>query len=119
MDSISAFGMGQAARAAGAKVKVFDWDKAAQILRDEGYQNAEAGLQSDLEWTGGAILTNGRPNFESYTYLASVWATPVLIVNGEEIECWRFEEDSPKWDSSTKWPDSALFIFRGKVKVNG
>jgi hypothetical protein len=112
MDTTEAFARGQAAKLAGNKQRVFDWDKAAQILKERGVQEADAGLQNDLEYTGGQILRSGQPDTSSYTYLSSNWATPVLIIYGEEIECWRYNDDTPGWDSDTKWPASALDIFR-------
>lgn len=116
MDSMKAFALGASAKAAGATHRVFDWDKAAQLIRERGAKEAVAGLSSDLEWTAGPILDNGKPVTDSYTYLASNWATPVLIIDdGEEVDCWRHIGDSPGWDSGTKWPESALAILAAPV----
>ena len=104
--------MGQANRE--NPLRVFDWDKAAHILRYRNSTEASAGLEGDWEWTGGLILKDGRPvpPEETYTYLASTWATPLLDVDGDEIECWRYEHDVLGWDAGTYWPESALSIFR-------
>lgn len=101
--------------------KVFDWDKAARVLRDRGAKTAEAGLDEDPRWAWGSILRDGKPvaRGDTYTYLASSWATPVLLVDGEEAECWRPESEAPGWDAETYWPESALKIFNGEEDANG
>ncbi len=116
MDSLVAFAMGQAARASGAKSKVFDWNKAARIIRDRKVVEASAGLSSDWEYTGGSIFRNGKPvpKEDTYVYLASIWATPELEVDGETLDCWIDADTSPGWDAETYWPQSALDILEGK-----
>lgn len=97
--------------------KVFDWDKAARILRAKGAKEASAGLAEDWGWTGGVILRGGEPvaRKDTYTYLASTWATPVLYVDGEgDIDCWRYAAEAPEWDAGTLWPESALKIMKGE-----
>lgn len=99
----------------GAIQKVFDWNKAAQIIKDNFANHpdlvAEAGLQGDWDYTGGIIFENGKPSNNSYTYLSSNWATPTLLLfwdgdEQEEIECYvdaansTFTEDS-KWDENS------------------
>lgn len=102
----------------GDKVKkTFDWDKAAQILKDKKAKKAKAGLKEDQCWTCDTILKDGRPLTDAGTYLASIWATPVLIIqNGgtipdEEIPCWTMDPDT-QWNEYTVWPYSALRIFQ-------
>jgi hypothetical protein len=109
MDTFSAFAMGQANR--GKESMVFDWDKAAELIRERKPSIASAGLDGDWELTGGEIYANGRPIEDSYTYLASTWATPLLVIDGEEIECFRMKSQTPDWGSDTKWPPSALSIL--------
>ena len=81
MDTMSAFAMGEMARARGSKAKVFDWDKAAQLIKERKPEIAEAGLSGDWEYTGGEIYCDGKPvpQDDTYTYLSSIWATPCLI----------------------------------------
>ena len=103
---------GQMARAQGkTRHRVFDWNKAAKILAEHRPDNAEAGLAGDMGWTGGSIWSNGTIDRDGYTYLSSIWAIPILCFDGEEIECWAWEEELPGWDSDTKWPDSAVAII--------
>lgn len=87
---------------------VFDWDRAAELIREHGARHAVAGLSSDMEWTAGDIFADGKPVLDGGAYLASLWATPVLVLGGEEIECWKLQSDTPGWDANTVWPESAL-----------
>lgn len=111
MDSMSAFAMRQANR--GKEMMVFDWERAAKIIKERGAKNASAGLSADWEWTGGGILRNGEPvpKDDTYTYLASTWATPELEVDGETMDCYRMQSATPGWDSGTYWPDEARSIL--------
>ena len=112
MNNLKAFAMGQANR--GKTRMVFDWDKAARLIKENNATTASAGLHSDWEYTGGEILVDGKPDLESYTYLASTWATSELKINGEVFNCFKMEPETPGWDENTKWPQSALDILNGK-----
>lgn len=116
MDTMAAFAMGQATKH--QRIMVFDWDRAARLIRASGAKSASAGLRSDWEWTGGAILHDGDPvpEEDTYTFLASSWARPELKLGGKVIECWIYHDDSPGWSSGTYWPDSALAILRGEAE---
>ena len=119
MDTLSAFAMGEANR--GKEPKVFDWDKAAKIIKERKPSVAGAGLSDDWEWTGDDIYRNGKPvpTDDSNTYLASVWATPELCIDGEYIDCFKMQSEVPEWDSNTYWPKSALTILNKKENLNG
>lgn len=105
-----AFALGSATR--DNPLMVFDWDKAAELLRDRNPSYAEAGLKDDWEYTGNYIWENGKPVMNRYTYLASTWAMPLLIMDdGEPIPCYRMEGEVPGWNGNTKWPESALKIL--------
>lgn len=110
MDSMSAFEMGQANR--GKEMMVFDWDKAAKLIKESGFKDAMAGLASDWEWTGGYIFKNGKPIDERETYLASTWATPELDLDGEIIDCYKMKSETDGWTAETLWPNSALKILK-------
>jgi hypothetical protein len=112
MDTLRAFGMGEANR--GNEPMVFDWDKAARRIKESGADNASAGLSGDWEWTGGSILENGKPDNDSYTYLSSTWATPELSIDNVREDCYKMKSETDGWDAGTKWPDSALKILNGK-----
>lgn len=109
MNTSQAFKMGQ--RYIGRERMVFDWDKAAQLIREHKATDAAAGLRGDWGYTGGTILRDGQPA-KDYTYLASTWAVPELLIDGEYIPCYKMESETPGWDESTKWPCSALAILR-------
>lgn len=82
----------------------FDWDKAAKLIREQKPKSASAGLAEDWGCTSGTIFKNGDivPRDKTYVYLASNWATPLLVLDDEEIEC-AIESD----DSDEYWPESA------------
>jgi len=111
MDTLSAFAMGEANK--DKELMVFDWEKAARLIKERTPQKASAGLQSDWEWTGGVIYQEGKPvsQEDTYTYLASTWATPELDIDGEVIDCFKMQHEVPEWGSDTYWPDSALKIL--------
>lgn len=111
METMKAFMMGEMTRH--REPMVFDWDKAAKLIRESGMKDACAGLRSDWEYTGGYIFIDGEPDFDSYTYLASTWATPELEIDGDVVECYRMKHEVPDWGASTKWPESALAILKG------
>lgn len=115
MDTLSAWAKGVAARAAGNKLMVFDWDEAARLLKQMDAQNAEVGLESDWDWTAGNIFKDGKPILpaEWSPYCASIWATPQIRIDGYVIDCWKWAEDTDGWNAQTYWPDSALEIFNG------
>jgi len=98
-----------------SRFMVFDWDKAARIIKERKPLVATAGLKNDWEWTGGVIYEHGEIVKDSYTYLASLWATPELSIDGEIIDCFVYEDEcSHDWDAETKWPPSALKILKGE-----
>lgn len=109
MDSLEAFRRGEANRH--KELMVFDWDKAAHLIKKHGVKNASAGLSRDWMWTGGEIFTDGKPNKDDYTFLASTWATPELKIGEEIIDCYVLESETD-WDEKTKWPQSALTILK-------
>ena len=113
MDTMSAFVRGEANR--GKESMVFDWNRAAQIIKERGAKEASAGLSSDWEYTGGSILTDGKPTpkDDTYVFLASTWATPELEIDGETIDCYVMQSATPGWDAGTYWPESALAILNG------
>lgn len=114
MDTMQAFAMAQLN--AGNEPMVFDWDEAARRIVKLGARTASAGLSGDWEWTGGDILRDGKPlsSDESYTYLASIWATPELDIDGDISPCFKMQSET-EWDADTRWPESAIAILRGEA----
>ncbi|GFN32501.1 hypothetical protein [Paenibacillus xylaniclasticus] len=99
MNTWGAFMLGEANR--GREMMVFDWDKAARLIKERNANSVSAGLSGDWEWTGGIIFKDGKPNYNSYTYLASTWATPELEIDGEYFDCYLMESET-SWDEDTK-----------------
>lgn len=95
---------------------VFDWHKAARLIRERNAKVASAGLSGDWEYTGGSIFEDGKPvpKDKTYTYLSSTCATPELDIDGETIPCFVVEPDANGWNFATYWPDSALAILNGE-----
>ena len=114
MDNISAFAMGAANQ--GKEPMVFDWDKAVEIIKEKNIKNAGAGLDGDFEYTAGMILENGKPYTSDYTYLASTWATPQLIIYDahgdieEAIDCFVMQSQT-KYGSGTQFPEHLISKF--------
>jgi len=111
MDTMTAYAIGRANR--GKEEMVFDWEKAARVLKELGAKDASAGLEGDWEWTGGEILRDGRPipEDDTYIFLASTWAKPQLLIAGESIPCFRMESETPGWHSKTYWLPEAMAIL--------
>lgn len=93
--------------------KVFDWAKAARIIKEQNITDAYAGLAEDWGWTSGIIFQDGKvvPQNKTYTYLASTWATPQLLINHKHINCYIISSDT-KWNAQTYWPKEALEILQ-------
>jgi len=118
--NMSAFMRGEAARIAGDPLMVFDWNKAAKLIKDNKPFTASAGLAGDWDCTGGEIYRDGKPipQDETYVYLASIWATPELEMDGLRQDCYIMEEDLPaEWEEDPAyiyWPKSALDILNDR-----
>lgn len=109
MDTMSAFSRATAAQ--GREQMVFDWVKAAKLIKERKPTLAQAGLQGDWEWTGGTIFVGGKPVLDSYTYLSSNHAAPEIDLDGDRFPCYCMQSEQPTFDSGTKWPAEALAII--------
>jgi hypothetical protein len=119
MDTLSAMAIANSAASMGAKFRVFDWHKAAELIRERKPKLAMAGLEMDMEYTAGVIFERGLPQMDGSAYLASNWAIPVIELDGEEIPCWIWEFNEGHdwgndWNENTRWPNSALAILNAK-----
>jgi len=105
----------------GNKQRVFDFDKAAVIIREKLKECpglvAEAGLEGDWSYTGGVIFMNGKHFSDEYTFLSSTWAVPtmILITDGEEVSmpCWHYESEC-RFTSGSKWDETSIAILNSK-----
>lgn len=111
MDTLQAFAMGEANR--DKEQMVFDWNKAARLIVNSGLKDASAGLAGDWEYTGGDIFLDGKivNKEDTYTFLASTWATPQIVVGGKTYECYKMQFELPDWNAETYWPESARNIL--------
>jgi len=118
MDTPSAFAMWQRGASKGDPLKVFDWDKAARLIKERKPSVASAGLGLDWEWTGGDIFREGSPapTATGFTFLESNWATPEIDLDGEVIDCWVLSSETEGWNAHTFWPASALAILYDKAE---
>lgn len=101
------FGVGGVATKPIGKTKYMDWRRAHKIIEERAKENNEivvyAGLVEDWNNTAGVVFENGKFTNDGYVYAASVWATPILDIDGEEIECYTTDEpegfttDTPSW----------------------
>lgn len=109
MDIIEAFTKANAAK--GREHMVFDWIKAAQLIKDRKPKHVSAGLQGDWEWTGGTIFEGGKPVLDDCTYLSSNHAAPEIDLDGDRFPCYVMQSEQPGYGSDTKWPQEALEIL--------
>lgn len=108
MESVAAMTLGVLNQ--GRPERVFDWDKAARIIRERRPHAAYAGLAEDLTDTFSVIYIDGEPLEDGSGYLASTWATPQLYLDGDSVDCWVWEYET-EWDTDTRWPQFALDIL--------
>lgn len=114
MDTAQAFIMGE--RHKYYELMIFDWHKAAKIIKERKPKIARAGLRNDWEYTGGTIYEDGHIVKDPWTFLASTWAVPELNVDGEIIPCYIMESKNVNgWHEETRWPQSALDILNKEV----
>lgn len=111
METLEAFRM--AVMHTESKEMVFDWHKAARIIKDRPNETASAGLRGDWEYTGGVIWCDGQPCFDNqdWIFLSSTWAIPELAIGNDVYPCFVFTEDFPQWHAHTFWPSSAREII--------
>lgn len=90
-------------------MKVFDWEKAEMLIRENNVLHAGAYLEGDEDFTSDTIWINGKPNMESWFYPCSIWATPMLVINGWVTPCYvEISNDPDAIDSDDSAPDPAL-----------
>lgn len=111
MDTMSAMMRGLASR--DNELRVFDWEKAAMLIKKHNAKDVDAGLEEDWFWTAAPILENGEMLEDCGAYLASTWATPVIKIDGEKISCYKMKSKTPNWDADTRYPDVFKKILFG------
>lgn len=74
-----------------SETKYMDWDKAKRLISEHPDSVIFAGLAEDWNNTSGLIYAKGS-FYNGYVYGASCWATPILLIDDVEYECWTHEE---------------------------
>jgi hypothetical protein len=102
----------------GRPMRGVDWLKCAKIIKERKPDIVVAGLKEDwgstccVVYEGGEIVDTMRTGC-----LESTWATPVIEVDGEIIECSVNLCDRSRKDWSGKeygyWPDFAVEVLKG------
>lgn len=82
-------------------MKYMDWKEIQQIVNEHPDSVIYAGLQEDWGYTSGLIYARGK-YYDGNVFGCSTWATPIVDVDGEEIEVWTYEETEegssiPSW----------------------
>jgi len=83
-------------------MKFMDWKKVQQIVNEHPDSVIYAGLQEDWNNTSGLIFAKGK-YYDGYVFGCSKWATPIVDVDGEEIECWTYEETEERSGKPSWW----------------
>lgn len=83
------------------KMKYMDWSKVLDIVKSHPGSVIYAGLREDWNNTSGLIYARGK-YYDGYVYGCSMWATPIVDVDGEEIECWT-EIETVECSSKPDW----------------
>lgn len=81
--------------------KFMDWSKVQKIVDEHPDSVIYAGLMEDWNNTSGLIFAKGK-YYDGYVFGMSCWATPIVDVDGVEIECWTYEptvelNEKPSW----------------------
>ncbi len=105
----------------GSLPKAFDWEQCAKIILEKHnqFETARAGLAEDWALTNAIIFKNGEiienTDENVFPYFYSDWATPILDLDGEEIECWT--ENIPNdFDDKKLWTEESKKILEEKIK---
>lgn len=84
------------------QMKYIDWRMVQRIVEEHPDSVIYAGLREDWGYTSGLIYAKGK-YYDGYVFGQSNWATPIVDVDGEEIECYvtekplGFTENIPSW----------------------
>lgn len=84
------------------KMKYMDWQKVQKIVDENPDAVIHAGLMEDWNNTSGLIYAKGK-YYDGYVYGCSSWATPIVDVDGAEIECWTHEQTKEGSAKPTWW----------------
>ena len=90
--------------------KYLDWERAQKIIKERFKENphitVDAGLMEDWGCTSGTVFSNGNFISNEFVFDHSTWATPILDIDGEEIECYTYEPPEKNTDHTPDWWES-------------
>lgn len=81
------------------EMKYFNWKRAVDVIKEHlDADEISIGLLEDWNNTSGVIYeseASGKRVFypDEYTYTHSIWATPIIDIDGDEIECWTYNKE--------------------------
>ena len=84
-------------------IKFMDWKKVQEIVDSHPNSVIYAGLMEDWNNTSGLIFVKGEYYDGGCFYGCSKWATPIVDVDGEEIECWTYKETEERSKMPIWW----------------
>jgi len=97
------FAKAREARKNGQLGKRLDWDKVREIIKENNPGEIYAGLLEDWVCTSQCIYKNGRlQEWDGAAFVGSIWATPVICINGVVQDCW-IEVKTSDTGSVNKW----------------
>lgn len=77
----------------GNKPKYYDYSKALKLAKQHKVKTVGFFMACDRLWTYDDLtLTQIRKHQEVAGIKSSIWATPMIEINGEEIECWTYKK---------------------------
>lgn len=87
--------------------KVLDWERAAEFCASKKAP-VWAGLAEDWEYTSG-LIWDGSRQVRDYVYVASNWATPVLVIEGRNnvVPCFRLDDGDAESGYPAWWGEGA------------
>ena len=89
--------------------KMLDFDKALELIKENEGKEIRIGLAEDWYCTSGKVESDGRISYDEYESggclcLASRWATPVVEIDEEVVECWKESDGTvDAFNSEEKW----------------
>ena len=92
-----------------------DWERAKELIKQNPNSVIYAGLKEDWNNTSGLIFAKGN-YYNGYVFGCSTWATPILDIDGMEIECWTYEETKegsgkPDWLYGENIKDTFEYLY--------
>ena len=103
------------------KFKVFDFDKAAQIIRDKAKEYENKHIQYSASFKNDRSIMSDiyfeHPSEDIDSILKSIHDTPILIIQEyytgkiiDTIECWNYSDVS-RFNEVQKWDEESLKIL--------